>query len=548
MQILKKFIGNDQVADEKIRLDNDQFLRGRNAANSADISILKVNASNEVELGAVLNAGGFELKNLGAPTASSSAATKTYVDTAIAAAGAGALYARAVAVANVTVSNPGTAVFDGVTLANGELLLLTGQTAPAENGLYVFNGSGSALTRSTSLDASGEFTIGKLVVILEGTTYGDSMWALQAAVATVGTSAVDFDQVSGGGGGGGANTTLSNLTAPTDINQDLLSSASVNLGDGVGGAFTDLFLDGGINDAGGVQVMEVGAGAARFPVPIVNSIGNTLNFQTNTGNFQWDTAGLIGGVGGVTGGFIFNSGHGGAIAGDDGGSGGFTFGTGAGYQQPSGGFSFTTGPINDGTANSGGFSVVIGTAGGTGNGGNIALTAGASQAGGNPGNIQLSTQSNGTDFGSIDIEGKNVTINGLSNGGTFSVETFADTDFSFLRLSNVADPEVDQDAATKAYVDSSVVTATWAKETITLTGTDITNQFIDLANVARNASIQFLIRGGGVQMEGASYEYSVSYTGGSGGVTRITFLNDIATGGPSALVNGDIVEIHYMVA
>lgn len=63
--------------------------------------------------------------------------------------------------------------------------------------------------------------------------------------------------------------------------------------------------------------------------------------------------------------------------------------------------------------------------------------------------------------------------------------------------------------------------------------------------MAKTNSITFYVRGGGVQQEGASYDYSVSYTGGAGGNSRITFLNDLATGGLSALVAGDIVVVQY---
>jgi hypothetical protein len=85
------------------------------------------------------------------------------------------------------------------------------------------------------------------------------------------------------------------------------------------------------------------------------------------------------------------------------------------------------------------------------------------------------------------------------------------------------------------------------KETFTLSSGDITNQYIDLSNVAATDSIQFLIKGSGVMLEGASHAYSVDYTGGNGGNTRITFLNEIATGGSAALVAGDIVQVAYIV-
>ena len=48
--IVTKFITDNAVTDLKARLRNTQPLRARNAANSADINILQVNASNLVDL------------------------------------------------------------------------------------------------------------------------------------------------------------------------------------------------------------------------------------------------------------------------------------------------------------------------------------------------------------------------------------------------------------------------------------------------------------------------------------------------------------------
>ena len=108
--------------------------------------------------------------------------------------------------------------------------------------------------------------------------------------------------------------------------------------------------------------------------------------------------------------------------------------------------------------------------------------------------------------------------------------------------------------ANNTVLTSNGTTATWAspaaaptfnKETFVLSGTDITNQYIDLAQVAKTNSILFQVKGSGDLLEGASYDYSVSYTGGAGGNTRITFLNDLATGGAAALVATDVVQINY---
>ena len=93
---------------------------------------------------------------------------------------------------------------------------------------------------------------------------------------------------------------------------------------------------------------------------------------------------------------------------------------------------------------------------------------------------------------------------------------------------------------------SAGATVTFNKETFVLSGADITNQYLDLTHVAKNNSIIFLIQGLQNAIEGASYDYSVNYTGGAGGNTRLTFLNGLATGGQSALIAGDVIQINYV--
>lgn len=90
-----------------------------------------------------------------------------------------------------------------------------------------------------------------------------------------------------------------------------------------------------------------------------------------------------------------------------------------------------------------------------------------------------------------------------------------------------------------------IPTFTPKKERFVLSGTNITNQYLDLTQVAQVDSIDFKVKGLPPTLENTSDDYSVSYTGGAGGKTRITFLNDLATGGPSALIAGNIVQVSY---
>jgi len=100
-------------------------------------------------------------------------------------------------------------------------------------------------------------------------------------------------------------------------------------------------------------------------------------------------------------------------------------------------------------------------------------------------------------------------------------------------------------AGSNITIAATGIGATNKKDLYVLTSTDITNQYVDLTHTASVDSITFSVQGEGAQIEGASYDYSVSYSGGAGGVSRVSFLNGLATGGVSALVAGDVIVIKY---
>lgn len=98
--------------------------------------------------------------------------------------------ARAASTANVNIANPGTSTFDAVVLSVADLLLLRAQTAPAENGLYIFNGAGVALTRHPAMDSWAEVP-GKLIIVEQGTTYADTVHLSTADLGgTLGTTGI----------------------------------------------------------------------------------------------------------------------------------------------------------------------------------------------------------------------------------------------------------------------------------------------------------------------------------------------------------------------
>ena len=106
---------------------------------------------------------------------------------------------RVASTANVTVSGPGAAI-DGITLSSGDRVLLKNQSTGSENGIYVFNGAASALTRATDADSSTEVTSGMFVFVEEGTVNADQGFVLTTdGTITVGSTSLSFTQFSGAG-------------------------------------------------------------------------------------------------------------------------------------------------------------------------------------------------------------------------------------------------------------------------------------------------------------------------------------------------------------
>lgn len=101
------------------------------------------------------------------PTADNHAATKGYVDGAL----EGLSWKDAVRVdagaSNITLSAPG-ATIDGVTMAQDDRVLVRNQTLDEDNGIYIFNGAASAMTRAEDADSSDELEMAA-VMVEEGT-------------------------------------------------------------------------------------------------------------------------------------------------------------------------------------------------------------------------------------------------------------------------------------------------------------------------------------------------------------------------------------------
>lgn len=301
----------------------------------------------------------------------------------------------------------------------------------------------------------------------------------------------------------GANQSLSNLTNPTAINQDLIFNT---------GAAAALKTK---NDAAATKDLSIETGTPS--VIDVNSGELSLLSGNATGTGQ---------------------------------SGNVILSSGSTVNVASGSVTISSGPPTGG-ANSGIVSIVSGDATATsGASGNVSLASGASDIASGTVSIASGTSAS-ADTGAVSITSGN-SSGGNSGDINLSIGTATATrgKIKFIDGSEGTIGNVWTSAGTGGEGTWAALTATVTsvKQLSTLTGTDITNQYIDLAFVAQTDSISFVVKGGGIQIEesGGTQDYTVDYTGGAGGNTRINFTNDLATGGVSALVAGDVVAIQYL--
>lgn len=89
--------------------------------------------------------------------------------------------------ANLNLSSPGAAI-DGVTMVANDRVLVKAQTAQAENGIYIWNGSAVAMTRAVDANTANELEQA-IAAVEEGTNAGTG-WRQTQVNFTLGTNPV----------------------------------------------------------------------------------------------------------------------------------------------------------------------------------------------------------------------------------------------------------------------------------------------------------------------------------------------------------------------
>ena len=126
-----------------------------------------------------LNMGGYQINDLGAPSASSDAATKGYVDAAI----NGLTWkgpVQAYANSNIALTGGATLTIDGYSVQNGDYVILGNQTTASQNYVYVASGIGTAYTLTEVTGSEAPTAIGDAYLVEQGTQYGNSAFQVNA--------------------------------------------------------------------------------------------------------------------------------------------------------------------------------------------------------------------------------------------------------------------------------------------------------------------------------------------------------------------------------
>ena len=351
---------------------------------------------------------------------------------------------RVVTVTNVALVGGAPSSVDGVSLIQGDRILVTGQSTGSQNGLYyvttVGSGSNGTWARTSDGNENGEIEAGVIVMVTEGSEYADTQWKLITNdPIVIGTTALTFTQnysansISGG---------TSNVVVNSNANVTISSAGTANV---------TVFSNTGVFVSGVTSVTGNVTGGNILTAGLVSATGNvtggnilTAGVTSVTGNITGGnirTAGLVSATGNVTGGnLIAGTGASGNITGAN----VITANTVTAVANITAGNILTTGQISatstiTSAANvTGGNIITAGliTATGNINGGNI-LTVGVVSATGNViGNFLIGNGSQITGIvvgagASITNGTSNVTIQANSNVVTgvagSTVGTFANT-------------------------------------------------------------------------------------------------------------------------
>jgi hypothetical protein len=231
------------------------------------------------------------IQSVADPSSATDAATKQYVDNAL----AGLRWKQPVRVATTGNGTLATAyengdTVDGITLATGDRILIKDQSTQTENGIYVVAASG-APTRATDADSSAEL-LNATVFVAQGTVNADRAYTQTANTAAGAGPVVGSDNIVFAQFGAGATYTadgngleLSGTTFALELDGSTLSKSGSGLRIGSGAAGS------GLTESSGV--LAVGAGTGISVASDAVAVDSTVVRQYTTAIGDGSTTNIV---------------------------------------------------------------------------------------------------------------------------------------------------------------------------------------------------------------------------------------------------------------
>lgn len=124
---------------------------------------------------------------------------------------------------DITLAGGAPSSLEGASLSVGDRILVNGQAAPAQNGIYtvttVGSGANGTWARATDANTADKFAKGTVVHVIAGLTYANTVWYLTAAVSTLGTDSISFSQLTPSTTSSTQTLTLGGAVNPTVTSQ-----------------------------------------------------------------------------------------------------------------------------------------------------------------------------------------------------------------------------------------------------------------------------------------------------------------------------------------
>lgn len=197
-------------------------------------------------------------------------------------------------VANLTT----VTTMDGVTLADGDLVLLPSQSTATQNGLYRYTLSTTTLARATAFDNLSEYHLGTQARAYAGTANKGKAYQLTALSSNLPAT---WEDITGSGGGGGASisdgTGTLGIASAGDLTSTGLDTISIDCtgtaaylgGNGFGlHAGTNVYVD--HDTLAGIQAPTVSLGADAITWPVSGSVDEVAGVG-GFGGWLWDASG-----------------------------------------------------------------------------------------------------------------------------------------------------------------------------------------------------------------------------------------------------------------